>query len=97
MYAVYLSLLSGPPMWERPATAAPKTVLATEIGGSPSTGGRITPGVPLRGADCRRVAAHPPVEDRVRGVRVGPGGGGATMRRSVESGRAGLWSPGVEP
>ena len=54
----------------------------------PFAGGHLDSRDPFRGDRGQQAQAQLAPEDRVRVVRVKPGGGGATIRRSVESGRA---------
>ena len=64
--------------------AAPELVPGTEARVDPPAGGHRDLGGRSEGAEGH----HQTTECRVRGVRAKPGGGGATERRSVESGRA---------
>ena len=105
MYTIHLSLLSGPPMWERPATAVPSSCWTRSSFSTQKFAGAHPRGdIQIRGTHSEGTvdyqgAAAPEAEGRVWGVRVEPGGGGATMRRSVESGRAicgvRVWSRGA--
>ena len=82
MGAVHSSLLAGLSRGERPATAVPGIVRVR------SRGPAQIWGTHSGGTEDRHAMAQSEAEGRVRVVRVEPGGGGATVRRFVESGRA---------